>query len=216
MNKSFKEIALLLIALLPAAYCLIEYPSMPEEVPIHFNYKGEPDSWGSKSTYLWLTLLLSPALYFLFKVLPKIDPKKKIEEMGNKFVHLRFIFGIFFSSILIYIIMVAAGHTANNNSFILVLVCLLLAFIGNYLQTVRPNYLLGIRTPWTLHNEEVWRKTHILSGKLWMSGGLIMIPVIFLSSPLVYTTSFIIVVAIMVLVPLIYSYISYQKIRNSA
>ncbi|TFW31670.1 SdpI family protein, partial [Pseudomonas putida] len=42
-----------------------------------------------------------------------------------------------------------------------------------YLQRVRSNYFMGIRTPWTLSNETVWKKTHRLSGKLLFIGGLL-------------------------------------------
>jgi uncharacterized membrane protein len=40
---------------------------------------------------------------------------------------------------------------------------------------VRRNYFVGVRTPWTLSSDEVWRKTHRFSGKLFMLLGLLMI-----------------------------------------
>ena len=54
------------------------------------------------------------------------------------------------------------------------LIGLLFAFLGNYFKTIKPNYFIGIRTPWTLENEEVWKKTHLIGGKLWFVGGLLM------------------------------------------
>ncbi|MEN0051146.1 MAG: DUF1648 domain-containing protein [Bacteroidota bacterium] len=46
---SLTIIALALLILLPA----LSYGSLPEEVPTHFNGKGEADAWSSKS-YIWL------------------------------------------------------------------------------------------------------------------------------------------------------------------
>lgn len=44
------------------------------------------------------------------------------------------------------------------------LVLVFLAVCGNLMYNVRPNYFFGIRTPWTLKNETVWRKTHRVGG----------------------------------------------------
>ena len=57
---------------------------------------------------------------------------------------------------------------------IFVIIGLLFAFLGNYFKTIKPNYFIGIKTPWTLENEEVWKKTHLIGGKLWFIGGLLM------------------------------------------
>ncbi len=43
-------------------------------------------------------------------------------------------------------------------------VLLFLAICGNLLYNARPNRYLGIRTPWTLRNEEVWKRTHRVGG----------------------------------------------------
>jgi uncharacterized membrane protein len=49
---------------------------------------------------------------------------------------------------------------------------LLLATLGNYLPKTRYNYVMGVRTPWTLADERVWDQTHRLAGPLMMLGGL--------------------------------------------
>ncbi len=55
--------------------------------------------------------------------------------------------------------------------------CLLVFFVvlGNFLGNLRPNYFVGIRTPWTLENPETWRATHRLGGRLMFFGGLILL-----------------------------------------
>jgi uncharacterized membrane protein len=47
--------------------------------------------------------------------------------------------------------------------------------MGNYMGKLKPNWFVGIRTPWTLSSETVWNKTHRFGGKVFMLGGLIMI-----------------------------------------
>ena len=36
------------------AYVLWRYPSLPEVVPTHFDFTGQPDDFGSRSSLLWL------------------------------------------------------------------------------------------------------------------------------------------------------------------
>lgn len=45
---------------------------------------------------------------------------------------------------------------------------------GNFIQKVKPNYFLGIRTPWTLSSERVWKDTHRVSSKIFVLAGILM------------------------------------------
>jgi uncharacterized membrane protein len=49
------------------------------------------------------------------------------------------------------------------------------AVLGNYMHSIKPNYFVGFRTPWTLESEDNWRKTHQLVSKVWVPGGLLII-----------------------------------------
>ena len=54
---------------------LILYPSLPERIPVHYNYRWEIDGYGPKYTALLLGLL-PLFLLGLLKVIPKMDPKR--------------------------------------------------------------------------------------------------------------------------------------------
>jgi len=47
--------------------------------------------------------------------------------------------------------------------------------LGNYLGRVEPNWFIGIRTPWTLESETVWRKTHRIAAWFFVLGGVIVV-----------------------------------------
>ena len=79
--------------------------------------------------------------------------------------------------------------------------------IGNYLPKCKQNYTVGIKTPWTLNNEEVWNKTHKISGYLWVIGGFI----ITISSFIGFESIMLVVLIIIAFVPIVYSYILYKK-----
>ena len=40
---------------------------------------------------------------------------------------------------------------------------------------IRSNFMMGIRTPWTLSSDLAWEKTHRLGGWLFMVAGALMI-----------------------------------------
>ena len=88
---------------------------------------------------------------------------------------------------------------------------LLLCLIGNYMHTIKPNYFAGLRLPWTLNNEDNWRKTHLLAGKLWFIGGLATAILCLLVPDTVAIVLFFIATIVLVLVPVIYSYRLYRK-----
>ena len=83
------------------------------------------------------------------------------------------------------------------------------------MNTIKPNYFIGIRTPWTLENPEVWKKTHRIGSKLWVVGGLIMIlNAVFI--PVSYSQIiFYITVALIALVPIVLSYIYFKKLETN-
>lgn len=59
---------------------------------------------------------------------------------------------------------------------------ILFVVIGNYMPQLRPNYFMGIRTPWALENEYVWKKTHSMGGIVFCLMGLLLIAAGFFSS----------------------------------
>jgi uncharacterized membrane protein len=147
--------------------------------------------------------------------LPKLDPKKKLEEMGSKYFSLRLILAFFFSLIDGYIVY-SALQTSIDASVLFAILGGLFAMLGNYFQTVRPNYFVGIRTPWTLENETVWKNTHILAGKLWMIGGISVILIAFLvPNDLFRGIAIAAVLSTIVIWPIVYSYVDHKRQKQS-
>jgi len=89
-----------------------------------------------------------------------------------------------------------------------VLMGLLFILIGNYLPKTKQSYTMGIKLPWTLASEENWNRTHRLAGFLWVLGGVYFIVMSFIGWSLI---AFLIPLAVMVLIPAVYSYLLYRK-----
>ena len=212
MEKFKKEIPFIAVALLPFVYLAYIWNELPKEVPMHWNASGEIDRWGDKSELFMMLFMLTGITYFVFLIIPYIDPKQKLQNMGNKLNNLRLILALFMSALAIYILYSVQQKTSNP-VLIFPLVGLLFAFLGNYFKTIKPNYFIGIKTPWTLENEEVWKKTHLIGGKLWFVGGLLMALTFVLPNKIqIYT--FLAIAAVITIVPIVYSYLEFKKIKN--
>jgi uncharacterized membrane protein len=213
MNNNLKrELPVLLVVILPFLYLGFIWSSLPERVPIHWNSEGQINGWGSKSTLLLLPLLLPLLTYILFSVTPLIDPKKKLDSMGNKFYQLKLSIVLLMSVLALFILYSTKNQSFFNPNLMLMLIGLLFAVFGNYFPSIKPNYFIGIKTPWTLENETVWKKTHQLAGKLWFPGGLIIIILAFIiDDPKLMHIIFLTITGIITIIPIVYSFIIFKK-----
>lgn len=211
-NKYLKESIHWIFIAVPFIYLATIYNGLPQKVPIHFNFKGEADDWADKTMLFLLPAGLCLFIYFLMLIVPAIDPKKKIQQMGSKFFDFRLILTIFFSILSIYLLYVTKEGSIENPNIMVSLIGLLFVMMGNYFQTVRPNYFVGIRTPWTLENEQVWKKTHRLGGKIWVAGGILIVLLgLLINDITAILITFFGLLLIMVLVPIIFSYMEFKK-----
>ena len=171
------DAAAFVVWLLPAAYLFFIYSSLPQIVPVHYGLNGAVNRYGSKGEFLTtaMVLLAAPALvYLLLKFLPNIDPKKKVKYGEATFQKLAFGMVVFLSALNIAITYATVNRGFEIDKLILPLVGLLFVFIGNIMNSIKPNYFAGFRTPWALENEDNWRATHRLVSKMWFAGGILV------------------------------------------
>lgn len=211
MKKPIKEIAMVLLTALPVVYFFLNYDHLPKQIPVHYNFEGLADSFSEKSNFIWFILAFNVGPYLLMMIIPKLDPKNRIKEMGEKYIDLRMMMTFIFSVIMCYLIYVVVPGNSFIVNALFGILALLFAMFGNYFQTIRPNYFIGIRTPWTLESEDNWKITHRRAGRLWMIGGSLLFILAFLLNKDIYTLLFAVTIAIMVLYPIILSYRIHRK-----
>ena len=213
MKKEINKLIAVGIMLLPAAYLAIIWNSLPQQVPVHFNIKMQPDRYGHKSE-LWLftsiLILVAIGVYFLLRNIHKIDPKRMSTGQSSVFHKLAFGIAVFVTALNILIISSAKGmHSLQY--YLFPLLGLLFAFVGNYMVNIKPNYVAGFRLPWTLSDDNNWRKTHQLGGRLWFAAGLLIAVVcLFLPAKAAFIF-FISVMVIVTVIPFVYSYRIFKK-----
>jgi immunity protein, SdpI family len=169
-----KWIPLLIIAAAVVASAIV-YPRLPETIPTHWNMDGQPDGWSSRAFGAWITPVLLVGVWALFRVLPAIDPRgANYAKFGSAFEAIIDSLMLFLLGMHIVLLRAGLGHPVQMERIAPFGVGVLLIVIGNLLPRARPNWFVGIRTPWTLSSDRVWEKTHRLGGRLFVAGGFLI------------------------------------------
>jgi uncharacterized membrane protein len=216
--RRFFTSPLLAIALLaaPAVLAAILYAGLPESIPVHFNAAGQADKFDHKSS-IWvhtsILFVIGLGVYLLVSNIHKIDPKKTASISTDTYKTIAMIVVVFLALINTVIVLSMSNTFKNFNIIKLVLpsVGLLIAVMGYFMRNIKPNYFIGLRLPWTLEDEDNWAATHQLAAKLWVPSGIVM-AVSSLIFP--FMTSFIITMALTMVIVLIPSIYSYRFFKN--
>lgn len=151
---------LLAVAILSLAGTAVAYFFLPETIPMHWNFEGEVDSWGPRWSILALGCLpLGVAL--LMAWLPRFDPRREAYAKHAKTYEILQVILVLMMTGLVWITVAAAlGSTLDVSLAVRILIGALFIAMGNYLGRLKRNYFVGIKTPWALADDEVWRLTH--------------------------------------------------------
>jgi uncharacterized membrane protein len=168
------EILPLLFIIISAIASFYFYAHFPERVPIHWNFQGQADNYGSPFFAAFFFPALLVFLYILFLTIPYADPKR---DRYSEFTGVYHIFKgmIIFIMAAIYFIasLNGLGFNIPIGLFVPSLIGLMFIVMGALMPRIKPNWFMGIRTPWTMSNEEVWRKTHVFGGKVFILSGIL-------------------------------------------
>ena len=206
-NKS-QIVLTTVLCLVPMIAGVILYSRLPDSIATHFGVDGQPDGWSSKAFAVFGLPAIIAGLNLLMHFGLRTDPKRK--NMSPALFNIA-IWTVPAVSIPTnaFVLANALGYESRIEVILPLLVSLLFIVIGNYLPKTKQSYTMGIKLPWTLASEENWNRTHRLAGYLWVACGILMALLTLLKIGRLWLMPALI--AVMVLVPTIYSYSLYKK-----
>lgn len=208
MNKT-KNLSLVIV-LISFTTGIYFYSRMPEMMASHWNYRGEVDGYMPKFLGLFLMPIISAVLFGFFLLIPKLDPlKENIQKFSKYFDGYILFFELFLLYVYLLTILWSLGVTFNMTAAIMPALGVLLFGMGILVEKAERNWFIGIRTPWTLSSETVWRKTHQLGGKLFKAIGIISVLGFLLPDFAVFFILASVLIVSFYLV--VYSYLEYKK-----
>jgi uncharacterized membrane protein len=199
-----------LVLVAPFPFMAACWNEFPDQIPVHFDFSGQPNRYEEKALGLLLAPLINIGVYLLLLVVPRIDPSRKNYAMFmDKFNILRVVIHTFMTLLFFAISFYALGYDINIAKVVPYAIAVMFLIFGNYMGNIRQNYFIGIRTPWTLSDETIWVKTHRLAARLWVVSSLVILVVLASLPQLLWM--FFVYAGVIVLVPLVYSYALFRK-----
>ena len=206
----FKKVLPFVLLGLMFAVSLYAYTMLPAQVASHWNAAGVADGYSSRTFGAFFLPILAGVLYFFLKYVPRLDPRyKNIEEFQGRYTEFLIVFLVFFGYLHILTLLWNLGYKFDFVTYFLPAFGGLFYEVGRLVEVAKPNWTIGVRTPWTLSSESVWRGTHALAGKLFKVLGVIT-----LACMVIPTYAFFVFIPITLAVTItvfVYSYILYHR-----
>ena len=210
-------IAAVALVVLASGVSVWLYPSLPEQIPTHWNIKGQIDGYGSKHWAVFLMPAFMLAMLVLFYFLPALSPKHfEVDAFRPTYLYIMFVVTALFAYLHILILYAVWKSVAEKESFdlsrpMVAGIFLMYALLGNVLGKVRKNFYVGVRVPWTLASDRVWNDTHRLAAWIMVAAGVVGFGMTLLGVPFVYSLVLLIGSAF---VPIIYSFVHYKTLER--
>ncbi len=181
MKKLYSALyAVLLICVIGTVVFLI---LSPDRIPVHYNFAGEVDRIGNKyENLIWPGFAVGMGVFFL--LMARI-PRKKGEKTNEKVLMIAGVCTLIFFTLLGFYFMQkalrydpqAAPQVSFDdlNRFVSVGIGALLVVLGNIMPKMRRNALFGLRTKWSMANDNVWQKSQRFGGITSVIAGFTMI-----------------------------------------
>ena len=194
--------ALQVLVALSFGFAVLFYGALPDPVPTHFDFSGNANGWTAKPWGAFELPSVTLVLALLFTLL-----------RGTRVVAILGTVTVAFCTYLTVVVLAAgAGHRIDLSFAVFAGVGVLFVVLGNFFGKLRRNGLIGIRTPWTLANDEVWLRTHRAAGPIFVAGGALLLAEILASAPPQLAAVTILFTA---LVPAVHSYFIHSSLRSS-
>ena len=208
-NKTMNKKGLIIssaICLLPIAMSAAVYSQLPEQVATHWGANGLPNGYMPRFWAAFALPVLMLGVNLMLWIVLDSDPKRK--NTPPVVINLsKWIVPAMSVAVQGFVLYNAVAQPLDPTVAVTLFVGATFAVIGNYLPKCKQNYKVGIKLPWTLHDEENWNKTHRLAGWLWMVGGILVMASAFFRTQWLMTA----IMVTIVLVPMGYSWWLYRN-----
>ena len=191
---------------------IIAYPSLPERTPVHWNFSGEVNRYGSRFEAAFILPVLAFVAWFALRMLPRVDPLRanyaKFQSTYDLVVNTTVTLLVLMHFALIGS---ALGLPIPLARTFYAIAGAALVVLGNVLPRARRNWWFGIRTPWTLSSDSVWTKAHRVGGYLFVAAGVVWLAASFVPSG---SAAHVIMLAALVAAAvgsLVYSYVVWRQ-----
>ncbi|MSS78048.1 DUF1648 domain-containing protein [Anaerococcus sp. WCA-380-WT-2B] len=213
MKENRKNLLLsFILFLISIILAIIYYDRLPVRIPVHYDFDWQVDIYAKKINALLFIVIFMVLVYLALYFILTLDPKRNEHDESYKHISL-LIIPILNLLIIGLTIRKTFDPSLNVGRIIVAVIAVFIAISGVFMPRIKRNYTLGIRTPWALENDYVWKKTQKLSGLLLFINGVFSLIILGFSVKIAFillTSLFILTI----IVSFIYSYLIYNNLAN--
>lgn len=202
-----------IVIVLPILIGLLLWNQLPDRIATHWNTQGVANGWSSKAFTVFALPCILLILHWVCVLASNADPKWKNYPAKMLSIVL-WICPAISVIMMVFVYGVALGLDLKMERIMPLLVGAMFVVVGNYLPKCKQSYTMGIKLPWTLHDEENWNRTHRMAGKLWVGVGVLAMFSTLLPSKSIFIV-FMLILSVAVIVPTVYSYLLFKNKEKS-
>lgn len=191
---------------------LVFYDKLPYKIPLHYNFDWQADFYAKKINALLFVVGFMVLIYLALYFILSLDPKKYRHDKNYKNIIL---LSIPILNLLIIVLTIWKNYNENLQigRILIGLIAIFIGISGIFLPKIKRNYTLGIRTPWALEDENVWKKTQKFAGIFLILTALLSLIGLVFSTKI---ASYLLVGSLILsfVLTYLYSYLTYRKYRK--
>jgi uncharacterized membrane protein len=188
---------------------------LPEQVPTHWNARGQVDASVPRARALPYLLGfpgIMAGMVLLTLVLPWLSPAQfTVDRFRGTYNYVMMLVVALMGYLQAAMLLAIVNAGWDVGRLFVGGIFLFFALLGNVIGKVQRNFWMGVRTPWTLASETVWIQTHRLTAWLWTVGGLAGLVAVLAGVPPLWALGALLVLAF---VPVIYSLVLYKRLQR--
>ncbi|WP_201007721.1 SdpI family protein [Paenibacillus glycanilyticus] len=190
---------------------------LPDVVGSHYNVKGEQDGTMAKSNMWLLYAGIGIVLPVFLSVVRNVDPRRQnYARFSEYYTLMRWTISLFIHGVFVLMMLQNLDYDLPFVNIVFGGLGIMWMIIGNRMGQLRSNFFMGIRTPWTITDENNWRSTHRLGGRLWFIAGILMLLGACLLSAKWLIAVLIVSMILSVVIPYLYSYLLYAGAKKKS
>jgi uncharacterized membrane protein len=157
------------------ALAAFTWDAAPDRIPVHWGLSGEADRYSDKAEGLLTLPIIALVTYLGLLLVPQLL-KATEAQLGGIYAWLRLAILVMLAGLYAAIVLALQGVPLDIGRIGPALVGALLFTIGAVMGRMRPNMIMGVRTPWTLSSQAAWDASHRVGGWIFMAvGGLLVL-----------------------------------------
>ena len=210
-------------AMIPVIVTSIVLQFMPDTIPMHHDFAGNTDRWGSKTESFIFPIVIFFVTFFWHLMILAFEKKagsaetvyEQLEAESNaQFLSIVGISQAVMFGIMHYFIMYSSYRQASLGSTkatvdiakISCILCgILFIVLGNFMTKAKKNVVAGLRTTWSMYNDNTWRKSNRIGASCLIIAGVLTVVTTVVANGMVSTIFLLVYVLLAAVVAVWYS-----------